>query len=78
MQINDQQRKHLEFLAKEMRKVAGPVGPMHSWWDIILDIEAALKGFYAFLNYDSAEEMILEARSCFLHAKMEIPHEGIE
>lgn len=78
MEINLQQRQRLEFLKEEMRKVAEPIGPLHSWWEVIFDIEDILNNKEPFVTGKDAEWWIMEARSCFLHAKMEIPYEGIK
>ncbi len=40
------QRDRLFDLAAQMRLVAGPVGSMHSWWDIIFDCELIAVGKY--------------------------------
>ena len=36
--------KKLELLQYELWKIAGPVGSLHSFWDLIFDIDAFLKG----------------------------------
>ena len=38
------QRAQLLTLATAWRVIAQPVGPMHSWWDYIFDVEAMLLG----------------------------------
>lgn len=36
--------EELSNWALRLREVAAPVGPLHSYWDIIFDIEAILRG----------------------------------
>jgi hypothetical protein len=42
--MTQEQKAKIEELTKRMRAVAAPVGPMHSWWDVIFDMEAFVKG----------------------------------
>jgi len=51
------QRDRLVFLVKKMRETASKIGPMHSWWDTIFDIEAFLESERTILN-KSVEEWI--------------------
>ena len=52
-----EQRAKLETLIAELRSVAGPVGPLHSFWDPISDMEAFLAGRRTMLQ-KSADEWI--------------------
>lgn len=61
--MTEDQRERLLFLARELRKIAAPVGPMHSFWDIIFDIEAFIQGQETIL-IKTAEEWIAYAEKC--------------
>lgn len=43
-QLTQDQINQLVEIVYRMRVVAGPVGPMHSWWDSIFDCEYVLAG----------------------------------
>lgn len=70
--MTPEQKERLQFLAMEMRKVAQPVGPMHGWWDDIIDIEAFLAGRKTMLN-KTAGEWIAEAEEKFTRAGRPLP-----
>lgn len=40
----NQQYLRILYLSNELRKVAAPVGPMHSFWDVISDMHAFTQG----------------------------------
>lgn len=42
--MTPEQKTKIEDLTRRMRSIAAPVGPMHSWWDVIFDMEAFVKG----------------------------------
>lgn len=44
------------------RKVASAYGTLHSWWDVIFDLEAYLKGERTFIQ-QTHEEWMAHARS---------------
>jgi len=50
-EITQQQREEITDLINCMRKVAAKVGSMHSWWDIIFDMEAFLEGRRTVLSF---------------------------
>ncbi len=58
--VTREQRRELEALVKRLRERATPVGPLHSFWDVIQDIECFLIGAPTLINY-SAEEWIEHA-----------------
>lgn len=47
--MNSQETELLEII-RELRKHAAPVGPLHSFWDVIFDMEASLSGERAIIN----------------------------
>jgi len=55
--MNERQKNKLIFLSKRLRKIAAPVGPLHSFWDPISDIESFIIGKPTILK-KSAEEWI--------------------
>lgn len=61
--VTDEQKlRHLSLLVFRLRQIAAPVGPMHSFWDVILDIEAFMKGRPTIVQ-KTAEEWIVYAGS---------------
>lgn len=62
------QRARLTQLVAAMRAVAAPVGPLHAWWDEIIDIECVLTGRKPQLTM-TPDEWIAEAeRNLARHA----------
>lgn len=45
----------LRFFVRRMRERASKAGPMHSWWDVIFDIEAFLAGKPTLLQKSARE-----------------------
>jgi len=60
--MTEEQRAELTRLVAELRKVAQPVGPIHSWWDLIFDVEAVLKGRRSILT-QTPEKWIADCRT---------------
>jgi len=48
-------RERLQQLVLELRARAAPIGPLHSFWDYIFDIEAHLKGEPTILIHSTKE-----------------------
>lgn len=46
------------------RKIAEPVGTLHSYWDVILDAEAILAGRLSIVGRAGVEKMFLEMFGC--------------
>jgi hypothetical protein len=44
MNITESERQKMQELISRMRRVAAKVGPMHSFWDVICDMEFVLEG----------------------------------
>ena len=67
----------LDKLAREMRKVAEPVGSMHAWWELIISIEYFLEGKPQCMHPCdaklSASELIERAEKYFIDAKRVVP-----
>lgn len=55
--INIQHQARLTELVNEMREIASRVGPMHSYWDVILDAEAQLRGEMTIIKMTPAERI---------------------
>lgn len=55
--MTDGQRDQLSNKIMEWRKIAEPVGPLHSLWDVIFDAEALLAGRRSLM---SVEELLKE------------------
>ena len=70
--LTGEQKRRLETLVTEMRKVAAPIGPLHSWWDLIFDIEASLSDNRMLIAME-ADELIAEAESYFIRTNRPIP-----
>ena len=47
--ITPEQQAKLRKLIQELRVIAGPVGPLHGFWETIFDLEALLQGQPTFL-----------------------------
>jgi len=58
MPITEEVRNNLLIVAKNMRKVAEPVGPLHGLWDTIFDYEALAAGKETFLAPEKVLEML--------------------
>lgn len=58
-----EQAARLRELVAEMRKVAAPVGSLHSFWDVMWDMEAFLEGRPTIIR-QSADEWIKYAEQC--------------
>ena len=58
--IEEYEQKELIRLANEMRKTAVRVGPLHSWWDIIAELECCANNKKTVLG-KTAQEYIKEA-----------------
>lgn len=53
--MTEQQGIKLLSLSHQMKEIAVPIGSMHSFWDVIMDIEAFIKGETALLEKSAAE-----------------------
>lgn len=53
--MTDTERQQLEQKIAEWRKIAAPVGPMHSLWDVISDAESLLAGEPTIMRGSPAE-----------------------
>lgn len=62
----------ITVLIKEMRKVAAPYGSMHSWWDMIFDLEELLRGRDTILKL-APEDFIAGSEKYFIDSGREIP-----
>jgi hypothetical protein len=47
----------MQELSNRLRKIAAPVGPLHSYWDLIFDMESFIDGKETLLN-QTADEWI--------------------
>ena len=56
-ELTSTQRDAMIRLIDRLRDRAEPIGPLHSFWDLIFDMEAFLRGDKTFLN-ESADEYI--------------------
>lgn len=59
--ITDKQKYDLIKLQHQLKKVALPVGSLHSFWDLILDIKACLEGKPTMI--ENPEDLISAARN---------------
>ena len=51
--VTEHQRATMLDLRRRLVKIAAPVGPMHSYWDDISEIDGRLNGGYVMLeDYD--------------------------
>jgi hypothetical protein len=53
--MEDIEEENLRALISKMRQIAGRVGPLHAWWDIIFDVEAFLASDPTRLNKSAKE-----------------------
>ena len=59
--ITEQKNRLLE-LVKQLRAIAQPIGPLHSFWDVIFDIESFIEGKETLIQ-KTAEEWIVYAEN---------------
>ena len=66
--MTTEQRNTLTKLVSDMRSRAARVGPMHAWWEDIMDAEAFLHIDDRFATSKKADEWIAEfRRGHYLH-----------
>ncbi len=71
--ITPEQRVKLDLLQRAMTAVALPVGPMHAWWDPIIDIRECLVGRTPQLTM-TPEERIADAESTLTRWGYKLPY----
>lgn len=60
--MTEEQEILAKYLAKELRKIAQPVGPLHAFWDIIIDLEEVLIGRKPFIKDMPINELLGDAQ----------------
>ena len=68
--MTNEQRNKIEILIKEMIAIARPVGSMHSWWELIIELQMLVNGKH--LNRP-IDYYINEAERYFTNAGLDIP-----
>ena len=71
--LTTEQRVKLDLLQCAMTTVALPVGPMHAWWDPILDIRECLAERRTLLTM-TPEERIADAESTLTRWGYKLPY----
>ena len=64
--MTEQQRLRIISLTNDLRSVAAPVGPMHSYWDVISDMQAFTQGKQTIVK-KTADEWIKYAEAMLIH-----------
>jgi hypothetical protein len=67
--ISGEHRIELEALISEMRPIAAQVGLMHSWWDVISDVECFLENKPTQVSWASPQELIAYCQKCLARNK---------
>jgi hypothetical protein len=75
--VTPAQRAELLRLTRRMRTIAAPIGAMHSFWDVIGDIESVLDGKPTLLQH-SAEAWIALAAGLLARHNLTTPTRGRE
>jgi hypothetical protein len=73
--VTPAQRAELVCLTRRMRTIAAPVGAMHSFWEVIVDIECFLDGKRTLLQH-SAEDWITLAADLLARHNLTTPTRG--
>lgn len=70
--MTEDDRAALHHLASNLRLVAGPVGPQHAFWELIMEIEAFLQGKP--MVFPRSAVKLLEAGVCALRCAARSGH----
>lgn len=66
--MTEKQGLRLFRLALDLKEIAGQIGPLHAYWDVILDIDAFIKGKPTLMQHtaeewiECAEKLLSESR----------------
>lgn len=69
--ITDQQHLQLLALVNDLWTIAAKEGSMHSYWDVIMDIQAFIQGNPTIIQH-SADEWIEYAKSLLSRQKRDL------
>lgn len=65
---DDQKKLRMLALAHELKRIAAPIGAMHAYWDVLIDMDAFVKGKPTIIQR-TADEWISEAEALLQNHK---------